>query len=119
MRRHVPVEMSAGSEDGHVGRSLALEAIERELSFVDLFLLHRKFKVISLAVLKHSSGVIIEKHMSVEIILSSKQIELDQYNHAVLNMKALFASLPPAIVALYKVAEVICRSGPTPRIWST
>ena len=46
---------------------------------------------------------IIERQMSVDIILSSKQIELDQYNHAVLNLKAVFAALPPAIVALYKV----------------
>ena len=41
--------------------------------------------------------------MSVEIILSHKHIQLDAYNHAVLNLKATFASLPPNIFALYKV----------------
>lgn len=56
--------------------------------------------------------------MSVDLILSSKQIELDQYNHAVLNIKAIFAALPPAIVALYKVVGEILRCGRTRKIWS-
>lgn len=41
--------------------------------------------------------------MSVEIILSSKQIELDNYNQATLNLKAVFPALPCDISCLYKV----------------
>lgn len=42
--------------------------------------------------------------MSVEVILSSKQVELDQNSQAVLNLKATFATVAPSISALYKVS---------------
>lgn len=45
--------------------------------------------------------------MSVEIILSAKQIELDSNNQAVLNLKATFSRVLPTTSALYKV--LTCR----------
>lgn len=41
--------------------------------------------------------------MSVELILSHKQVVLDPYHHSTLNIKATFAALPTNIYALYKV----------------
>ena len=55
--------------------------------------------------------------MSVEIILSHKQVILDDYNHSVLNLKATFAALPPNIYTLYKVPLNPQRSEQMPKIW--
>ena len=57
--------------------------------------------------------------MSVDIILSSRHLELDQSLQAVLTLKAIFASIPPSILALYKVPPPSLRSAPTPKISST
>ena len=56
--------------------------------------------------------------MSVELILSHKQVVLDPYHHSTLNIKATFATLPTNLYALYKVSPGLGRSEPIPRIWS-
>jgi len=107
--------MATGSDDRHVSFVITLMTVKSDKAiayrlFLHFFVLNYK----SLWIYTEFYHII----MSVELILSHREVALDPYNRATLNIKASFSSQPSGIFALFKVLPLLERSGLTLKIRS-